>query len=185
MENRYFRAGVGTVIYNERNEVAFFRRSKYPVGIWQFQQGGIDVGETVEVALWRELQEEIGLGKAHFESIEAYPTWLAYADPSAIANLHKNRLGQTHQWFFLKINAGMKIDVRRATDHEFDAVKWLTFAQAIAETDNFKKSVYVALEDYFKLYVAKKWQAIDNKQPKKSKTSFLGFLVYRNFHGLF
>ncbi len=153
MEQRYFRAGVGTVIYNDRDEIAFFRRSKYPIGVWQFQQGGIDVGETVEIALWRELQEEVGLGKAHFESIVAYPMWLAYADPNAVANVHKDRMGQTHQWFFLKLNKGMKIDITRASDREFDAVKWISFAQAIADTDNFKKPVYEALYDYYQAYV--------------------------------
>ncbi len=153
MENRYFRAGVGTVIYNDRGEVAFFRRAKYPVGVWQFQQGGIDIGETVELALWRELQEEVGLGKAHFEAITKYPTWLAYADPNALENKQKDRLGQTHQWFFLKLNQGMKIDINRASDHEFDAVKWITFAEAITETDNFKKPVYEALFSYYKAHL--------------------------------
>jgi putative (di)nucleoside polyphosphate hydrolase len=153
MENRYFRAGVGTVIYNERGDVAFFRRSKYPVGIWQFQQGGIDTKETIDTALWRELQEEVGLGKAHFESIVEYPTWLAYADPNAVSNLQKDRLGQTHQWFFLKLNKGMNIDIKRASDREFDDVKWISFQTAIAETDNFKKPVYEALFDYFVRYI--------------------------------
>jgi putative (di)nucleoside polyphosphate hydrolase len=153
MEQRYFRAGVGTVIYNERGEVAFFRRSKYPIGVWQFQQGGIDIGETVEIALWRELQEEVGLGKAHFEAIDQYPTWLAYADPNALMNNYKDRMGQTHQWFFLKLNKGMKIDVKRASDREFDDMKWMSFEAAIAETDNFKKPVYEALFDYYERYI--------------------------------
>ncbi len=153
MEQRYFRAGVGTVIYNDRGDVAFFRRAKYPIGVWQFQQGGIDTGETVETALWRELYEEIGLGKAHFEAAVIHPIWLAYADPSAVATTHKDRLGQTHQWFYLKLNKGMQIDLRRASDNEFDAVKWITFAEAIAETDNFKKPVYEALYSHFVTHI--------------------------------
>ena len=59
--NRYFRAGVGTVIYREDGQLAWFKRAKYPIGIWQFQQGGIDLGETIETTLWRELREEVGL----------------------------------------------------------------------------------------------------------------------------
>lgn len=151
--SRFFRAGIGTVVYRDHGDVAFFRRSKYPIGVWQFQQGGIDVGETIEQALWRELREEIGLSQAHFDAQELYPGWLSYADPNAISNSSRDRLGQTHQWYFLKLNRGMSIDIKRATDREFDAVKWVSFEEAIAETDNFKKPVYQALEDYFTSHI--------------------------------
>ncbi len=153
MENRFFRAGIGTVIYNERGEVAFFRRVKYPTGVWQFQQGGIDVGENVETALWRELYEETGLGKAHFEAMEQYPSWLTYANPDALEHSHRDRMGQTHQWFFLKLNAGMKIDLTRASDREFDDMRWTTFEEVLRETDNFKLPVYEALYAYFKEHI--------------------------------
>ncbi len=149
MEQRFFRAGVGTVIYDDRHQVAFFRRAKYPIGVWQFQQGGIDVGETITTALWRELKEEVGLSEPHFESVIEYPEWLSYADPSALENQGKDRMGQTHRWFFLKLNGGMKLDLGRASDHEFNDHKWITFEQAIIETDNFKKPVYEALYRFF------------------------------------
>lgn len=152
-ENRFFRAGIGTVIYNDRGEVAFFRRVKYPAGVWQFQQGGIDVGESVETALWRELYEETGLGKAHFEAIDTHPMWLTYANPDALTNPERDRMGQSHQWFYLKLNEGMRIDLRRAADHEFDDMRWTTFAEALAETDNFKRPVYEALYQHFTQHI--------------------------------
>ena len=44
IDTRFFRAGVGTVIYNSKGQVAWFERAQNPVGVWQFQQGGIDLG---------------------------------------------------------------------------------------------------------------------------------------------
>lgn len=44
--------------------------------IWQFPQGGIDKGESVKNALFRELKEEIGTDEV--EIIAEYPEWLSY-----------------------------------------------------------------------------------------------------------
>lgn len=37
------------------------RKADYPRTAWRFPTGGIDDGERIEAALWRELDEEIGL----------------------------------------------------------------------------------------------------------------------------
>jgi len=80
MGTRFFRSGVGTVIFNSKNEVALFQRTHYPVGIWQFQQGGIDLDETFEDTLWRELKEEAGLTKDDFDFVAEMPNWTLYAE---------------------------------------------------------------------------------------------------------
>ena len=40
MPTRFFRAGVGTVIYNDKEEIVIFKRAQPPVGLWELQQGG-------------------------------------------------------------------------------------------------------------------------------------------------
>ena len=54
-----FRANVGIVISDGKGKVFLAKR----VGqqSWQFPQGCIDKGESVEQALYRELYEEVGL----------------------------------------------------------------------------------------------------------------------------
>ncbi|NBD73851.1 NUDIX domain-containing protein [Patescibacteria group bacterium] len=148
MDTNYFRAGAGSVIYNEAGEVAWFRRVAHPAGVWQFQQGGIDAGEEPEDALWRELSEEVGLTQESIERIDVYPRWTLYEYPDMSAR--PGCLGQVHRWWFLKLAPGVVIDLTRATSHEFDEWRFTTFPEAIAETNELKRHVYEELFGYFR-----------------------------------
>lgn len=149
IDTRFFRAGVGTVIYNQAGEVALFERSQYPIGVWQFQQGGIDVGEDFETTLWRELKEEIGLTKDDFGSVTEYENWTIHTTPSATENPDKSRLGQAHKWYFLELKSGVDIDLEKATEDEASDYRWANFTEAIEETEPFKKHVYKELEKFY------------------------------------
>jgi len=149
IDTRFFRAGVGTVIYNQSGEVALFERAKYPVGVWQFQQGGIDTGEHVEATLWRELDEEIGMNKDDIQSVHEMPNWTVYQNPGSVLNSQESRLGQAHKWFFLEIKPGHSIDLSLAKDDETANFKWVKFPEAVTVTDSLKKHVYQELETYF------------------------------------
>ncbi len=152
MNNHYFRAGVGAVIYNDAREVAWFRRAAHPVGVWQFQQGGIDAGEQPEETLWRELSEEVGLTQESIEQIDVYPTWTLYEfSPEMIeVSSRPECLGQAHRWWFLRIAAGSEIDLSHATEDEFDDWRWVSFEDAIRETNELKRHVYEELFEYFR-----------------------------------
>lgn len=147
--NRYFRAGVGTVIYRADGQLAWFKRAKYPVGIWQFQQGGVDLGETIETTLWRELREEVGLTATDIVEVTPLPQWTIYQDDVSLTDATKSRFGQAHRWFFLRLGADTAIDLARATDAEFSDVTWIEFPAAIAATDTRKRHVYEQLETFF------------------------------------
>jgi putative (di)nucleoside polyphosphate hydrolase len=149
IDTRFFRAGVGTVIYNSQGEVASFERAKFPVGVWQFQQGGIDLGEAVNTTLWRELKEEIGLTKDDFQAVTEYPQWTVYQDAVSVADSDKSRLGQAHRWFFLHLKDEVEIDLSKATDQETANYRWVSFQSAIDSTEELKKHVYQELEKYF------------------------------------
>lgn len=149
VDTRFFRAGVGTVIYNDEDQVVLFERAKYPIGVWQFQQGGIDIGESTENTLWRELKEEVGLFKSDFSDIHELPFWTVYQEQHTIDDTSKSRLGQAHKWYFLKLNPEVEIDLSKAEDDEASAFKWVTFTEAIAVTNEHKKHVYQSLETYF------------------------------------
>ena len=148
-DTRFFRAGVGTVIYNDEGRVAMFRRCKYPIGVWQFQQGGIDIGEDTETTLWRELKEEIGLERTDIDEVDEMPAWTIHPSQSSLDDQTKSRIGQAHKWYFLKLKTGVEIDLEKATDDEADAYRFNTFEEAIRECDDLKKPVYRELERYF------------------------------------
>lgn len=159
MIGRHFRAGVGTVIYNQVGQVALFRRAAPPVGTWQFQQGGIDSGEQPETTLWRELKEETGLEKNDFTEITEYPEWTLQVYPQEVID-HPNqpnpdRLGQAHRWWFLELKSAVVIDLSTATDQEFDDYKWVTWDEALTVPSSYKTHVYQALHQYFLANLAK------------------------------
>ena len=56
-ENGY-RYNVGIIIINDRKQVFGQKERK---DAWQFPQGGIKKGESIELAMYRELKEETGL----------------------------------------------------------------------------------------------------------------------------
>ena len=60
-----FRANVGIVLMRRDGDVFLGRRAGGKG--WQFPQGGIRTGESLEEALYRELHEEIGLAAEDVE----------------------------------------------------------------------------------------------------------------------
>lgn len=151
MNERYFRAGAGTVIYNQEGHVAWFQRTHYPE-VWQFQQGGIDADEAPEAAMWRELHEETGLTQADTARATEYPRWTIYEyTTDIITNTgFPDRLGQVHRWWFLGLKPEVTIDLTKASDKEFSDWRWTTFDAAIAETNDLKRHVYEELHEFFK-----------------------------------
>jgi putative (di)nucleoside polyphosphate hydrolase len=148
--NQYFRAGTGTVIFNQSGEILLFQRTGMP-NVWQLQQGGMDEGEDLAATLWRELLEETTLTQEDFTSIVSYPKWLSYKYPDATRTRipDPNCLGQIHQWYFLQIKPEVKIDLDLAHDKEFSNYKWTTFVDLLENTDELKRDVYTELSNFF------------------------------------
>jgi len=154
MDTPYFRAGAGAVIYRNDGQVLVFKRAGED--IWQFQQGGIDAGETPEATLWRELYEETALIKANFTQSHPYPTWTTYQYPDTMLSTFDNALvmGQAHCWWFLEIAADTTINLDDAPDKEFEDYKWLAFAEFMNTVDHsFKQPVYAELYEYFTTHI--------------------------------
>lgn len=151
---QYFRIGAGSIIYNEQGEIVLFARSDNQA-IWQLQQGGMDEGEAILTTLWRELKEETGLTAEDFTSVTEYPDWLSYTYPETMRPhlRDQNCRGQIHRWYFIKLKAGVTIDLEKATNKEFGAYKWSTFAGLLSFEDMLKREVYEKLASYFETHI--------------------------------
>jgi putative (di)nucleoside polyphosphate hydrolase len=156
MSTRYFRAGVGTVIYNTKGEIAIFKRAQPPVGVWQFQQGGIDLGEDPQQTLWRELKEEVGLENEDIDTVIPIPGWHSYQDLGSYEDTTIPRIGQIHRWFFIKLKSEISIDLSKATDKEFGEWKFTSFEEAILATSDHKKHIYEMLKTHFEKHIFSK-----------------------------
>jgi putative (di)nucleoside polyphosphate hydrolase len=150
-QNQYFRAGIGCIIYNEKNEILLFSRLDNEE-LWQLPQGGQDSDETIDETLWRELEEETALRQGDFETVSYYPDWLFYQYPPEVRLTLKdlNCLGQIHRWFYLKLKPDTEIDITKVAHPEFKNWRWGTFDDLITNTSSFKTEVYSKLVTYFK-----------------------------------
>ena len=145
-----YRPNVAMIIvssnYPQEKEIFIAQRNDL-VDIWQFPQGGIDQGEEVKEALFRELEEEIGTGSA--EIVGEYPEWISYDFPEKIAKKMKPYKGQTQRYFLLKLAKDAKINLE--TEHpEFSDYKFVSVKDVLHHTAHFKKPVYETVINYFK-----------------------------------
>lgn len=160
MSDLPYRPNVGAALFNRQGLVFVARRADFPnaegpAGGWQLPQGGIDPDEDPRVAVLRELEEEIGTGRA--EIIGEHPDWLTYDLPPHLLGvaLHGRYRGQRQRWFALRF-LGEDSDIRLDLDPhpEFDAWRWARLAELPAMAVGFKRPIYELLAASFARFAA-------------------------------
>jgi putative (di)nucleoside polyphosphate hydrolase len=144
-----YRANVGMILCNAQGRLLWARRVGQDA--WQFPQGGIKSNETCEEALFRELQEEIGLTSRHVEVVGSTRDWLRYDLPKRYLRYGTKPLciGQKQMWYLLRLTGkddDVKLDVSQQP--EFDGWRWVDYWYPMEEVVSFKRDVYrSALEE--------------------------------------
>ena len=139
-----YRPCVGIMLLNELGQVFVATRTDNR-NSWQMPQGGIDEGETPEVAALRELQEEIGTNNAVV--LARTRGTLKYDLPDhMIGKVWKGRYrGQEQVWVVARYQ-GQDGDIDLDTEEpEFDNWKWVDAAELPTMIVPFKRPVYEAV----------------------------------------
>jgi len=145
-----YRPNVAMIIvsnnYPQKKEIFIAQRNDL-LDIWQFPQGGIDKGEEVQEALFREMEEEIGTAEAKI--VSEYPEWISYDFPDKVAKKMKPYKGQTQRYFLIKLkkNAEINLDTKHP---EFINYKFVSVEDILNHTAHFKRPVYETVINYFK-----------------------------------
>jgi putative (di)nucleoside polyphosphate hydrolase len=137
-----FRANVGIILM--LREQVFLGRRAGARG-WQFPQGGVRSGERLEEALFRELLEEIGVGKESVELLGQTERWLRYRLPPRYLRRNQQPLcvGQKQRWFLLRLKQPeVTFDFGRTSEPEFDQWRWTDYWEPVREVIYFKRPVY-------------------------------------------
>ncbi len=144
-----YRLNVAAILRDPRNGKIFIgERIDHP-GSWQFPQGGVDKGEDLIAALYREVQEEIGVGRELYELV-ACRTDYRYKFPKG--KLKKGKYCGQNQTYFLCDFHGRDEQINLQAHHpEFSRFCWIEPAEfTLAWVPRFKRLVFSRVfHDFF------------------------------------
>ncbi len=143
MDHDGYRYNVGIILCNSKNEVFWGKRVKEHS--WQFPQGGLKSGETPEQAMYRELEEEVGLQPSHVKILGRTRDWLRYDVPDHwIKREWRGRYrGQKQIWYLLRLTGrDSDVSLRASERPEFDAWRWHDYWIPMESVIEFKREVY-------------------------------------------
>ncbi|AZS50938.1 RNA pyrophosphohydrolase [Entomomonas moraniae] len=138
-----FRLNVGLILTNNQGQVLWAKRIHQDA--WQFPQGGIQIGEQPEDALYRELYEEVGLCKQDVQVLACTGGWLRYRLPEWLirSKTQPRCIGQKQKWFLLKLlTDDSKVCLTNSEKPEFDSWQWVSYWYPLQQVVNFKREVY-------------------------------------------
>ena len=140
-----YRPNVAIVLANPEGRVLIARRCDSDA--WQFPQGGVALGEPPEDALFRELEEEVGVPARLIKLVAETSRWRRYRIPAEYRKRPDLNafMGQQQKWYLLEF-LGSDRDIRldREAHPEFDAWKWVNYWYPVRTIVNFKRQVYAA-----------------------------------------
>lgn len=147
MAKRY-RPNVAAIIQSRSGLVLIGQRSDFPAS-WQFPQGGVDAGESAEIAVRREILEEVALPSGLYDiTARRGPYCYDYPDGSR----HPGFRGQEQTYFLCRLREEgfPAVDLRQSCG-EFAAVRWVAVEDfPVHLAPPMKQAVYRrVLRDFF------------------------------------
>ena len=144
------RSGVGIVLLNNQNKVFVAKRIDNPKNFWQMPQGGVNKGENLLKAAYRELEEETSIKSV--ELIKELEGNIVYELPERLLGIIWNGKykGQKQKWFLMKFVGREKEINIKTKNPEFLDWKWIDLNQITEVVVDFKLHVYKEIQDKVK-----------------------------------
>jgi len=144
LDREGFRPNVGIVLCNAKNEVFWGQTDQG--AFLAVSAGRHQAGESPEEAMFRELQEEVGLLPDHVRILGRTREWLRYEVPThwIKREWRGSYKGQKQIWFLLRlVGRDSDVSLRANARPEFDAWRWNNYWVPLDAVIEFKRNVYV------------------------------------------
>lgn len=147
VDSKGFRSGVGIVLCNKEGKVLIARRHGSQ-DQWQFPQGGVEMGESLETTMSRELYEELGVRRSDIAVLACTRKSLLYRLPLEIVQARETTsssyfIGQKLTFFLLQLTCSSSvINVDLGKRPEFDSWKWVSYWYPVRVIVRFKREMY-------------------------------------------
>ena len=145
-KNLPLRNGVGIIVLNKDNKVFVAKRIDNPKNFWQMPQGGVEEGEDLLSAAFRELEEETSIKKVKLiKEIDEMTTYLLPKHLLGIIWKGKYK-GQKQKWFLMKYlgnDSEININTKKP---EFLDWKWIDIDHITDVVVDFKLEVYKIIQ---------------------------------------
>ena len=144
-KNGLYRIGAGAVI--EKNGLIFcaYRSDANYMNTCNtlsLPQGGVEDGEDINKAVFREIFEETGILESKLEFIRHTENWIYYDVPRKFGENIGNKRGQTHIWFHFKfLGSDEDVDLNIGFP-EFSDFFWKKPQEIVELSIDFKQSVH-------------------------------------------
>ena len=146
LDARPYRTAVGAVVLNADGHILTGMRNWHP-RLWKMPQGGVQVGETFEAALRRELKEETGILDITIQRQSANLHTYDYPrNPESDAHAHR---GQQLTWFLVTTSQRHLDPVTYVPADdvpEFMDFRWADAAKVVTLAHNSRVGNYVSAQ---------------------------------------
>ncbi len=157
-DRHLYRPCVGTMMINALGEVFVGKRIDNKEGDWwQMPQGGVDDGEDMDEAMFRELAEETGVGSDLLEIVHRLEDELYYDLPAELqGKLWKGKYkGQRQAWYLVRFTGeDSAIDLEAHKHPEFCEWKWVNADLLPELIVPFKREVYQTVVEGFRTKIS-------------------------------
>ena len=151
--NLPLRNGVGIFLINKHNKVFVAKRIDNPKNFWQMPQGGVDEGEDLLTAAYRELKEETSI--SNVKLIKEIDSTLTYELPDNLLGIiWKGKFkGQKQKWILMRYLVEDEDINVKTNNHVFFEWKWVDIDELPKLIVPFKKKLYLSVIREFNKFI--------------------------------